>query len=297
MDLAEQVALEEDAADQRKMERALSSAPLTLELEPAAPSRAVPVVQQGGALAEASPAGIMLAALSRGVSPGDIREMLALQREWDADQARKSFNRAFAAFKAEAIRIVKAKDVKDGPLKGKRYAELFNVVDAVSPVLSAHGLSTSWKVTRDERDWIEVTCELKHVDGHAETVSLGGPPDVGGAKNAIQARASTISYLQRYTLKAITGVAEGGEDDDGQGGATAAAAAPSAAPAAPAPQAPTTWPDDSFAKQLPRWTKAVAEGIKTPADILAWASAKGALTAQQTAQINALKPATTGAQQ
>jgi hypothetical protein len=47
---------------------------------------------------------------------------------------------------------------------------------------------------------------------------MGGPPDAGGAKNAIQARASTISYLERYTLKAICGVAEGGEDDDGNGG-------------------------------------------------------------------------------
>jgi hypothetical protein len=47
---------------------------------------------------------------------------------------------------------------------------------------------------------------------------MGGPPDAGGAKNPIQARASTITYLERYTLKAICGVAEGGEDDDGQSG-------------------------------------------------------------------------------
>ncbi len=31
---------------------------------------------------------------------------------------------------------------------------------------------------------------------------MGGPPDAGGAKNALQARASTKSYLERYTLKA-----------------------------------------------------------------------------------------------
>lgn len=49
---------------------------------------------------------------------------------------------------------------------------------------------------------------------------MGGPPDTGGAKNAIQARASTVSYLERYTFKAVAGVAEGG-DDDGQGGAGA----------------------------------------------------------------------------
>ena len=44
---------------------------------------------------------------------------------------------------------------------------------------------------------------------------MGGPPDAGAAKNALQARASTKSYLERYTLKAICGVAEGGDDTDG----------------------------------------------------------------------------------
>lgn len=279
MDLAEQVALAEDHPQGFRADS------LTLDMEQMPSPRSVPVVQQGGALSEASPAGIMLSALSRGVSPADIREMLALQREWDADQARKSFNRAFAAFKAEAIRIVKAKDVKDGPLKGKRYAELFNVVDAVSPVLSAHGLSTSWKVTRDERDWIEVTCELKHVDGHAESVSLGGPPDTGGAKNAIQARASTISYLQRYTLKAITGVAEGGEDDDGQGGA-AGNATGSTPP--PAPEI-RHYAAEAFAANLPAWSELILSGRKTADQIIATVESRGApLTAQQKADLRAI---------
>ena len=89
------------------------------------------------------------------------------------------------------------------------------MVDAVTPALSRHGLSASWKLTRDEKDWLEVTCTLKHVGGHAESVSMGGPPDAGGAKNAIQARASAKTYLERYTLKAICGVAEGGDDTDG----------------------------------------------------------------------------------
>jgi hypothetical protein len=105
--------------------------------------------------------------------------------------------------------------VTDGPLKGKSYAELFAVVDAATPALSKHGLSHSWKVTKDEKDWIEVTCFLKHVAGHAESVSFGGPPDSGGAKNAIQARASTKSYLERYTLLAITGLSSKDQDNDG----------------------------------------------------------------------------------
>lgn len=169
-----------------------------------------------------SPASMMLALQRSGASLEQIEKMMALQRQWDADQARKAYNAAFAAFKAEAVRIARNRAVTDGPLKGKAYAELHAVVDALTPALSQHGLSASWKLTKDERDWMEVTCYLRHVDGHEESVSMGGPPDTGGAKNAIQARASTKSYLERYTLKAICGVAEGGDDDDGNGGAQAA---------------------------------------------------------------------------
>lgn len=167
------------------------------------------------AVADNSPAALMLTALTRGANPEQIEKMMALQERWEANEARKAYNVAFAAFKAEAVRIIKNKSVTDGPLKGKSYAELFSVVDAVTPSLSKHGLSHSWRVTKDDRDWIEVTCTLTHSQGHSESVSLGGPPDAGGAKNMIQARASTMSYLERYTLKAICGVAEGGEDTDG----------------------------------------------------------------------------------
>jgi hypothetical protein len=146
-----------------------------------------------------------------------LEKLLAMKERWEADEARKAFNVAFAAFKAEAIDIVKNKKVTDGPLKGKAYAELFSVVNAVTPALSRHGLSASWRLTKDEKDWIEVTCTIRHVLGHSEVVSMAGPPDSGGAKNAIQARASTITYLERYTLKAACGLAEQGDDNDGNG--------------------------------------------------------------------------------
>lgn len=192
----------------------MNADPVILDLEPIAP----PAARNEVALPDNSPASMMMAALREGASLEQIEKMMALQERYDATQARKAYNAAFSAFKAEAVRIVKNKHVTAGPLQGKSYAELFAVVDALTPALSRHGLSASWKLTKDEKDWMEVTCYLRHVQGHEETVSMGGPPDAGGAKNAIQARASTKSYLERYTLKAICGVAEGGEDDDGAAG-------------------------------------------------------------------------------
>lgn len=163
-----------------------------------------------------TPMSMIQMAVQQGADIEKLQKLMDLQERWEKNEARKAFNGAFAAFKTEAVRVIKNKAVTAGPLSGKSYAELFSVVDAVTPALSGHGLTASWSITKDEKDWIEVTCQLKHVLGHSESVSMGGPPDAGGAKSAIQARASTISYLQRYTLKAICGVAERDDDKNGE---------------------------------------------------------------------------------
>jgi hypothetical protein len=193
------------------------NAPLITELElvedqptPAAapsPSRAL--------AATPTPADLLAIAVQNNADLDKLERLMALQERFEASNARKAYDAAFAAFKAEAVTIIKNRQVTDGPLKNKRYAELFAVVNAVTPALSKHGLSSSWKLTKDEKDWLEVTCYLKHTAGHVESVSMGGPPDAGGAKNAIQARASTVSYLERYTLKAICGLSEQEDDTDG----------------------------------------------------------------------------------
>lgn len=171
--------------------------------------------QETQIIPQANPMSMLAVAVQKGMDLDTIKELRALQKEWEADEARKAFNNAFASFKAEAIQVIKNRTVDAGPLSGKKYAELFAVVNAITPALSRHGLSAAWKITKDDKDWIEVTCILKHALGHSDSVSMGGPPDTGGAKSPIQARASTVSYLERYTLKAITGVSEQNEDKDG----------------------------------------------------------------------------------
>lgn len=163
-----------------------------------------------------SPMGMMMAALQQGANLEQIEKMMDLQERWSKGEAKKAYDAAFAAFKAEGVTILKGRKVTDGPLRGKSYAELHDVVNAVTAALSKHGLSSSWKLTRDEKDWLEVTCYLRHTGGHEESVSMGGPPDTGGAKNAIQARASAKTYLERYTLKAILGLSEQEDDTDGR---------------------------------------------------------------------------------
>jgi len=181
------------------------------------PPSYVPVVQPQRQVVAATPADLLRIAVESGADLDRLERLMSLQERWEAKQAKQAYDAAFSAFKAEAVTILKGRKVTDGPLKGKSYAELHDVVNAVTPALSRHGLSSSWKLTKDDKDWMEVTCYLRHVNGHEESVSMGGPPDAGGAKNAIQARASTKTYLERYTLKAITGLSEQEDDDDGNG--------------------------------------------------------------------------------
>ncbi len=164
---------------------------------------------------EPTPLGLIQMGLQMGVDIDYLQKLMDLQERHEANEAKKAFNKAFAAFKTETLEILKNKQVTDGPLKGKSYAELFSVVDVVVPAMAKYGLSHTWDITKDEPTWIEVACVISHEQGWSKTVKLGGPPDTGGAKNAIQARVSTVSYLERATLKAACGVAERGEDQDG----------------------------------------------------------------------------------
>lgn len=173
-----------------------------------------------------TPVHLLDMAVQRGASLDQLDRLMAMKERWDAAEAVKAFNVAFVAFKAEAIKLPRTKKIANGPLKGKSHVELSGVVEAATPALSRHGLSAAWKLTKDEPAWMEVTCTLSHVAGHSEAVSMGGAPDTGPGRNAIQARGSVKTYLERYTLTAILGLAASGADDDGAGGAQDAAGAP-----------------------------------------------------------------------
>lgn len=171
----------------------------------------------------AGPMGNALAFIQAGGTMEQLRDMLALQQQWEAGEARKAFVQAMTDFKAEPLEIFKRKQVgyktADGGFVGYKHAELADVADVVVPAMAKHGLSHRWDVKR-EGDRIYVTCVVMHRLGHSESITMDGAPDNSGKKNAIQQQASTITYLQRYTLLAATGLAtkEVNPDDDGAGG-------------------------------------------------------------------------------
>lgn len=155
---------------------------------------------------------------SEGFSVEMLEKMLGVQERWEANEARKAYTEALAAFKAAPPSVVKEQQASFGTRQGGQmsysYASLDTVTRAVIPALAEHGLSHHWTI-QQEGNTVTVRCVLTHRRGHSEYVELSAKADDTGQKNPIQQIGSTVSYLERYTLLAATGLAAEGHDDDG----------------------------------------------------------------------------------
>lgn len=172
----------------------------------------LPGVPEAQALS--TPLRMLEIAVSQNADIAKLEKLMDLHRAWEANEARKAFVAAMAQFKAEPMNILKRKDVNiPGGAKFK-HATLADVVDGVVSNLSKYELSHKW-ITEQEGDAITVTCVITHAAGHSESTQLKAPPDAGPGRNKIQAIGSTITYLQRYTLMAVCGLAAKDMDNDG----------------------------------------------------------------------------------
>jgi len=167
-----------------------------------------------------SPMSAMQIALDNKVDLAKVEKMIELQQKWDVIEAKKAFIRAMVDFKSNPPEIIKDKTVgyttKAGDFVGYSHATLANVTNTINSELSKYGFSSAWKQSQANGQ-ITVTCVITHEKGHSESTSLSANADVSGGKNAIQAIGSTVTYLSRYTLLALTGLATHDQDDDGYG--------------------------------------------------------------------------------
>lgn len=162
----------------------------------------------------ATPMMLVQMAVQQGADIDKLQKLMELQERWEANQARKAFVLAMAEFKKDPPTIIKDKQVAFGQTSYK-HAELDQVCGVIGKALSKVGISHTWEVNQSDKN-IRVTCVLTHSAGHSQSVSLESQADQSGGKNSIQAIASAVTYLERYTLLAATGVATGEGDDDGK---------------------------------------------------------------------------------
>ena len=209
-------ALTEPATDELQERSAVPSAEL-------APAGSPPHNLPAGAQSETTALLDVIARAARDpeVNVEKMQQLFALKERIDAGNAKRAFFAALAKAKGEFPAILKTRLVDYPHKQGEgrtsyKYEELADVGAAVDPVLSKYGLSYRHKSTQ-EGPKIRVTCVLSHELGHSEENSLEGVEDKSGMKNPNQSIASTVTYLQRYTLKEALGLGAG-RDDDGAGG-------------------------------------------------------------------------------
>jgi hypothetical protein len=147
-----------------------------------------------------------------------MTQLMGWRKEMIADQRRAAFDEAMASAKAEIPVISKNREVDFTSTKGRtnyRHEDLAEIARTVTPILGKYGLSYRYRVSSNINEPIMVTCVVSHKEGHFEETTLLGARDESGNKNSLQQVGSTLTYLQRMTLKAALGLAAS-DDDDGK---------------------------------------------------------------------------------
>jgi hypothetical protein len=158
---------------------------------------------------------LLRAAVDKGADVATLERLAKLYETAEQNELKKEFNNALAAAKAELRPVTKDKAV--GSLY--KYETMAAIAAEIDPVLGKHGLYAIFPdpehTEKREPNRIYVTCRLCHKNGYSIEKTLDAPPDAGQNRNAVQAMGSTMTYLQRYSLRAILGLAVA-QDKDGK---------------------------------------------------------------------------------
>lgn len=162
-------------------------------------------------------------------NPTVMRELLDMQKEIMADQAKRDFNAAFIALQAELPTIrrdgrieVREKDPRTGSREHGRvqqstpYATFNAIMTTIKPLLVKHGFALSFS-TEPAGERLLVRGLLEGY-GHERTTAFPLPAETSGSKNNVQGWGSSMSYGKRYcTIALLNIISEAPEDRDTDG--------------------------------------------------------------------------------
>ncbi len=149
--------------------------------------------------------------LENNPTPEALEKLLAMQRDWEAGEAKRAYTAALVQLKGSLPPFLsKDATVKYSGAKAEvRYTHtsLAGAMDTVTPHLTAHGFALTWTPGTNDKGGVTVTAKLTHRQGHSEQATLTAPPDTSGNKSSAQGIASTITLLQRYAALSLLGLA------------------------------------------------------------------------------------------
>lgn len=165
-----------------------------------------------------NPAQLLTLAVDKDLDIDKLRQLMELQKAWEANQSRKAYFSALSDFQDQCPDIRKSKkvgfDLKQGGRTDYNYAPLGDIDRQIKKLMKACGLTKNWKIF-DNAGRIKVICHITHIEGHSEATEMEADADMSGSKNAIQGKGSAIEYMKRYTLTGALGITTA-DDVDGQ---------------------------------------------------------------------------------
>jgi len=160
------------------------------------------------------------AALNPEIDVTKMERLLAMQERILDRQAEQAYAQAMMQAQQEMPAVVVNKENKQ---TNSRYADLEAVNRIVTPIATKHGFSVSFNTDQSPlENHVQIVATVMHTSGHKRVYSYDAPMDDAGIagkinKTPTHARASSISYGQRYLLKLIFNLTVSGEDNDGNG--------------------------------------------------------------------------------
>lgn len=135
-----------------------------------------------------------------------LDRLMGLQERHERREAEKAFNMALVALKRDLPAVIGHDASVSYKNTNYTHSTLAYAMDQVQPALTRHGFALYWRTPDAGKGLVSVTCVLAHEMGHSSETTLSGQPDTSGSKNAVQAVASTVTYLKRYTALSLLGI-------------------------------------------------------------------------------------------
>ena len=166
-----------------------------------------------------TPATLLQMAITQNLDLDKLEKLMELQERWEQKEAKKLFIAALSKFQSMVPPIRKNKTAKVKTQNGGgydyTYVNIGHIGQTIQKALNKCELSYRWEF--DEKDGkMSVRCFVTHISGHTEGTTMEAAADNSGGKNAIQQKASTNTYLQRYTLIGALGLTIEDDDNDGK---------------------------------------------------------------------------------
>lgn len=142
-----------------------------------------------------------------------MERLFAMRERMLAQTAKASYLAALAEMQAELPAAAR----KGTGHNNKKYARFEDIIEATRESMQKHGFSLTFRLDQSQPDKVKITGVLGHRDGHSEQTDIVLAADNSGAKNAVQAWGSSVSYGKRYVAVTLLGIATE-DDDDGKAG-------------------------------------------------------------------------------